>query len=252
MTLQVAEPWFELRRYSNDITLIREPHVLGGAFTNMWHIRGRDHDLLLDSGMGVLSLREHVMELAERPVICVASHTHFDHIGGHHEFEERVVHELEADILASADPVETVLEGYREHAFDAAPYEGFELSEYAIKPAAPTRTVRDGDIIDLGDRHFEVLHLPGHSPGSIVLWESATSTLISGDVITQGRLLDELYHSDSDSYVDSLGRIRALKLDIVLPGHHEPFGRQRFVELIDNYVKTKKRPACPLAPPAIG
>jgi glyoxylase-like metal-dependent hydrolase (beta-lactamase superfamily II) len=248
MSMKVAQPWFELHQYSNDITLVREPHVLGGAFTNMWHVRGRDCDLLLDSGMGVLSLREHVALLSERPVICVASHTHFDHIGGHHEFEQRVVHEAEADILASVDPVDTVLEGYREHAFDALPYEGFEPSNYAITPAPATRSVREGDIIDLGDRHFEVRHLPGHSPGSIVLWEQATATLISGDVITQGKLLDELYHSDSDAYVDSLGRIRNLSVDIVLPGHYEPFGRQRFVELIDNYVATKKRPMCPSSP----
>jgi len=47
--------------------------------------------------------------------------------------------------------------------------------------------VRDGDIIDLGDRAFEVLHLPGHSPGSIALFEAATKTLFSGDAITTAR-----------------------------------------------------------------
>jgi len=43
-------------------------------------------------------------------------------------------------------------------------------------PAAPTRVLGAGDVIDLGDRAFEVLYLPGHSPGSIGLWEMATST----------------------------------------------------------------------------
>ena len=245
MGLSVVEPWFELHTFSNDITLVREPHVLGGAFTNMWHVRGRDADLLVDSGMGVLSLREHVEQLTERPVICVASHTHFDHIGGHHEFEQRVAHELEADILTDVDPIATVLEGYREHAFDALPYAGFDLAQYSIRAAPVTRRVRDGDILDLGNRHFEVWHLPGHSPGSIVLWEAATATLISGDVITQGDLLDELYHSDSGDYVESLSRIRNMKLDIVLPGHYEAFGREQFVDLVDKYVASKKKPACP-------
>ena len=245
MSLQVAEQWFELQRFSDDITLIREPYVLGGAFTNMWQVRGRDHDLLLDSGMGVLSLRKHVAELTEKSVICVASHTHFDHIGGHHEFEHRVVHESEAAILTSADPEDTVLAGYAEHAFDALPYAGFDPDEYKITGAAPTRLVTDGDIVDLGNRHFEVIHLPGHSPGSISLWEAATSTLISGDVVTEGALLDELYHSNSDDYVRSLERIRDLPVDIVHPGHYDGFGRVRFVQLIDAYIAGKRKPCCP-------
>lgn len=245
MSLQVAEQWFELHRFSDDITLIREPHVLGGAYTNLWHVRGRDHDLLLDSGMGVLSLREHVVELTEKPVICVASHAHFDHIGGHHEFEQRVVHEVEAAILTSADSHDTVLDGYRESAFDAIPYAGFDPSAYNITAAPPTRTVKDGDVVDLGNRHFEVIHLPGHSPGSIVLWEASTNTLISGDVVTEGKLLDELYHSSSDDYVASLERIRDLKVDVVHPGHYDGFGRVRFVELIDAYIAGKRQPGCP-------
>jgi len=245
MSLRVAEQWFELKRFSNDITLIREPHVLGGAHTNMWHVRGLHHDLLLDSGMGVLSLREHVTQLTEKPVICVASHTHFDHIGGHHEFQHRVVHELEAPIMATADPYDIVLEGYRESAFDALPYEGFDINGYNIVAAPPTRVVKDADVIDLGNRHFEVMHLPGHSPGSIVLWESSTGSLISGDVITQGPILDELNHSNIDDYLSSLQRLRGLKVDVVYPGHYDEFGRDRFVGLIDNYIAKRRKPACP-------
>jgi glyoxylase-like metal-dependent hydrolase (beta-lactamase superfamily II) len=51
-------------------------------------------------------------------------------------------------------------------------------------------------VIDLCDRVFEVLHLPGHSPGSIGLWERQTGTLFSGDAIYDGPLLDELRDSN--------------------------------------------------------
>ena len=47
-------------------------------------------------------------------------------------------------------------------------------------------------MVDIGNRHFEVLHLPGHSPGSIGLWEEASGTLFSGDAVYDGPLLDEL------------------------------------------------------------
>ena len=243
--MKVADQWFELHHFSDGVTLIREPHVLGGSFTNMWHVRGRDKDLLLDTGMGVLSLRKHIAQLTERPITCVASHTHFDHIGGHHEFEERLVHAAEADVLASCSDDETVLTGYREHCFQALPYADFDIASYTIEPAPATRTVADGDHVDLGNRHFEVMHLPGHSPGAICLWEAATKMLISGDVVTEGPLLDELYHSDVSDYIASLERLRQLPVDAVYPGHYEGFGRDRMVEIIDEYIAGRRKPACP-------
>ena len=248
MALKVADTWFELHHLSDGVTLIREANVLGGAYANMWHVRGRDRDLLLDSGMGVLRLREHVACLAERPVVCVASHTHFDHIGGHHEFEERLVHGAEAGTLETADPKETVLADFiDEELFQALPYAGFDPRRYTIRGAKPTRIVEDGDMIDLGDRTFEVQHLPGHSPGSITLWEATTQTLLSGDVVCEGTFLDALYRSDVPDYIASLERIRDLPVAVVHPGHYDSFGRERFGALIDDYIAGKRKPDCPAA-----
>ena len=53
--------------------------------------------------------------------------------------------------------------------------------------------IGEGDVIDLGDRAFEVLHLPGHSPGSIGLWDPAAGTLFSGDAIYDGPLLERKF-----------------------------------------------------------
>ena len=54
----------------------------------------------------------------------------------------------------------------------------YRLEDYRIQPARVNQLVEDGDVVDLGNRHFEVLHLPGHSPGSIGLWEADTTTPI--------------------------------------------------------------------------
>src|SRR5262249_30868847 len=86
---------------------------------NMWHVRGRDRDLLVDSGMGVVSLRRQVAILAERPVLAVASHTHFDHIGTHHEFADRAVHRAEAGILAKPTRSATRADVYVKDATDS-------------------------------------------------------------------------------------------------------------------------------------
>ena len=245
MTLPIADHWFETRRLSDDITLIWEPHVDPYTRCNIWHVRGRDSDALVDSGMGLASLKEHISLVTEKPLLCVASHSHFDHAGGHHEFEERLIHRAEADILAEPSRSNTLVEGFvGEETFTAAPYEGFDPDAYAIRPAPPTRLLEEGDVIDLGDRHLDVLHLPGHSPGSIALWEVASATLFSGDIVFDGPLFDQGYHSNIEDYVQSMQRLRTTPVRTVHGGHYASFGAARFHQLIDEYL-AGKRPGCP-------
>ena len=91
-------------------------------------------------------------------------------------------------------------------------------------------------MIDTGDRFFEVLHLPGHSPGSMGLWEKATGILFAGDAIYDGPLLDELPDSDISAYLATMKRLRELPVTIVHAGHEPSFGRKRLVELADAYL----------------
>src|SRR5687767_15941227 len=94
--LPIADRWFEIRRVSDDITLLWEPHVVPLMRCNIWHVRGRDRDLMIDTGMGVTSLREAARHLLDKPVTAVATHTHTGHRGNNHEFEHTQVHEVEA------------------------------------------------------------------------------------------------------------------------------------------------------------
>ena len=85
-------------------------------------------------------------------------------------------------------------------------------------------------MVDIGNRRFEVLHLPGHSPGSMGLWEASTGTLFSGDALYDGPLLDELDHSDIPAYVRTMKRLRELPVSVVHAGHDPSFGRARLIE----------------------
>ena len=241
-----AGTWYETKRLDDGITLIRESHVKPFYRCNIWHVRGRDRDMLVDSGMGVVSLRDHVRLVCERPLIAVGSHTHFDHIGGHYEFDERAVHAAEAEILAYPSRRNTVADRWVcDSMFAAAPVNGFRAGDYEVRAAPATRLLRDGDIVDLGDRHLEVIHLPGHSPGSIALWENATGILFSGDVVYDGALLDDAYHSDVAAYLASMERLRGIPARVVHAGHFASFGRDRLAALIGEYVAGKRRQGCP-------
>ena len=97
MTLRIADHWFERRRIDDDITLLFEPHVDRFLRCNIWHVRGRDRDAMIDTGLGIASLREAAADLLEKPVVAVATHIHYDHVGSLHEFETRVVHRIESE-----------------------------------------------------------------------------------------------------------------------------------------------------------
>ncbi|MBZ9808156.1 MBL fold metallo-hydrolase [Mesorhizobium sp. BR1-1-9] len=243
-----APDWYETIRMGDDITLIHEPWIKPFFRCNMWHVRGRDRDLLFDSGLGHFSLRTHVPLVSERKLTCVASHTHFDHIGCHHEFPDRCVHRAEAEILADPRNEWTVADRYaNEEMFDRQP-EGWDTARYRIMPAPADRLLEHGDIVDLGDRAFEVIHTPGHSPGGIALYEKKTGILLSGDIIYDGPLIDDVYHSDIGDYVETLLSMRALDVSVVHGGHFPSIGKVRYRQLIDEYLAQKRQTGCHLQP----
>lgn len=254
MGFRIAERWFEFQRVDDQITLIWEPHVDPLIRCNIWHVRGGDRDMLVDTGLGMASLHEAARHLFEKPLTAVATHAHYDHVGGLHEFPDRVVHAAEAAKVASGHAAslfggaedDAVLASIRAAGYDvppelftALPAADYDAAAYQVRPAPATRIVAEGDVVDLGSRRFEILHLPGHSPGSIGLWEAESGVLFSGDAVYDGPLLDELPGSDVGAYVATMKRLRELPVDVVHAGHDPSFGRARLRELCDAYLATR-------------
>ncbi|MBD1549235.1 MBL fold metallo-hydrolase [Roseibium aggregatum] len=237
MERATADIWYETRKVGDDVTYICEPFIQEFYRCNIWHVRGRDKDMLVDSGMGVVSLREQVPIVTERPLEAVASHTHFDHIGCHHEVEHRTVHAHEAELLAEPTRENTLADPYvTDEIFTRLPPLPYSSTEYAVKKAPATRIVEDGDVVDLGDRHFTVIHTPGHSPGGIALYEKATGILFSGDIIYDGPLIEDTYHSDIGDYIASMTRLLDLPVRLVHGGHFPSFSGERYQNLIRDWL----------------
>jgi len=252
MALQIATRWFEFERLSEGVTRIWEPHVIRVMQCNIWHVQGRTRDLLIDTGMGIASLREAAADIFDKALTAVATHTHVDHVGSLHEFSDRVVHAEEAHSLTAASgnfsmmrddhPVEFIA-GLERAGYDvgpcfvtALPHADFNLRAFSCPAAPATRLVREGDVIDLGNRVFEVMHLPGHSPGSLGLWEAKTGILFSGDAIYDGPLLDELPDSNIAEYVSTMLRLEQLPARTVHAGHDPSFDGARLRQLARQYL----------------
>jgi glyoxylase-like metal-dependent hydrolase (beta-lactamase superfamily II) len=215
LDLPVAARWFVRDRVDDTVTLVSEPHVHRLLRCNVWHVRGRDRDLVVDTALGLAPHR------ADAAALEGAAETTLDATG----FGEAVLGPYRA---AGYDIPELLV--------DAVPPGRTAGAAVTVAPAPATRVLDDGDVVDLGDRAFEVLHLPGHSPGSIGLWDAASGVLFSGDAVYDGPLLDELDGSDPAAYVATMARLRELPVTVVHGGHEASFGRERLVEICDAYL----------------
>ena len=231
----VESDWYEFEQVGPGISLVRERHVAAWLRCNMWLIHGRDHDLLVDAGMGLSPLKPFVQSISDKPLVVILTHSHLDHIGAADEFEQRLGHRSEADVYANPSRGNSVAIGkyVRAESFAALPFANFDYRSFSLRPAPLSGYLDEGDHIDLGNRSFHVLHLPGHSPGSIALYEAASATLFSGDTVYDDNLADNADPNDWSIYARSLERLRALDIDVVHAGHYASFGRARLKEIID-------------------
>lgn len=84
--------------------------------------------------------------------------------------------------------------------------------------------LKDGDIVKLGDREFSILHTPGHTPGSISLFERENGLLFSGDSVVGDRI--ELIRMNPKTYINSLEKLMDIEFDVlVMPHPFKPVGR---------------------------
>jgi glyoxylase-like metal-dependent hydrolase (beta-lactamase superfamily II) len=123
----------------------------------------------------------------------------------------------------------------------ALPHPGYDVGAYELVPVVPTKRLVDGDVIDLGDRTLHVLHLPGHTPGSIGLYDPAARILFSGDTVYDPPdLLDELSHSSIPDYRVTMRRLLVLDVDRVYAGHGKPFDGRRLREIAAAYLDRRR------------
>ncbi len=187
--------------------------IAGVGYDSNVYLLDDDDPIVVDAGTGMYakSALEEVAKIVPLKNIgrIVLTHSHYDHIGGAGAFQKATggrvyLHELEAAPILAGDFSLTVSDMF-----------GEALARLDMEP------LRTGAKLDLGSSHLEVLHSPGHSPGSIVLLERNSRSAIVGDTVFcdggVGRW--DLPGGDLGQLTASVRRLKELGIVNLYPGH---------------------------------
>ncbi len=232
--------WYATKELEPGVFVTLEPSVDPMFRAAMVTVIGRDRDLQLDFGTGLLPLRP-ALPLSGKPVVAVASHAHVDHIGGLHEFAERLGHPAEAAAFGGQPGVETFADEFRAwpEVVTALPSPGWTIADWSLRPAPLTATLAEGDRIDLGDRQFTVLHLPGHSPGGIGLLDDRNGLFLTGDAIYDDEILDDLEGASIPDYLHTMDRLSGISCRLAIGGHGPEMTQARMHAIADDYLRRR-------------
>ncbi len=221
--ISIDDDWFEVYRIMDGVFAIYEP----GQFEEVisFLITGDDFALMFDTGLGIGDIRGVVDQLTDQDIVVLNSHTHYDHIGGNHQFE--TIYGMDTEFTRSRSsglPHERVAEFVSEGWIWKPLPGGFVRDEYHSHPFAISKIVAEGDIIDVGGRKLEILETPGHAPDSICLIDRENRILFTGDTFYLAPLYTHVDGSDFEDYARSAARLAGLagEIDIAITSHNVP------------------------------
>ena len=193
---------------------------------------GDEKALLIDTGFGYGSLKKVVEKLTDKPIILVKTHGHPDHGGGNAEFGSPLMDPADNELYAYKCAYEVRLdEAMHWHVDDAA-------EKLQPTPPAPT-ALEDGHVFDLGGRTLKVIRTPGHTRGSVCIYDEKTNSLFTGDNTNDhGVSLAEKAAASVSTYLESLMKIKAVGADTLYTGH---MPGKVAPEKVDCYIACAKR-----------
>lgn len=168
-------------------------HAMSHDVVRSFFIIGDDYALLIDTGLAHQELKEQLETLTSLPISVIFTHSDKDHMGDAHRFDRRFMHPD-------------------------------EVSHYLKREESPLSfiPIRENEVIICGDYQFEVLLIPGHTPGHIALLESHKRFMIGGDSFQKGPIFMMGEGRDFEKYLNTLMKIDLIKndIDVIYASHH--------------------------------
>lgn len=166
------------------------------GFVRFFLLEGDKRAALIDSGANCPNAAELAKTLTDKPLLLINTHGDGDHTSGTGAFTE--IHMHRAD------------------------YENCEIGKRY--PGTALADISDGDVIELGNRPLRMIHIPGHTSGSVAILDVNKRALYAGDSVQKGHIFMFGNKREPDSFEKSLDKLIALKegYDCIYASHDEP------------------------------
>jgi hydroxyacylglutathione hydrolase len=223
-----SHPWFTVKKINEKVWRIGD-----GDIDNIYLIEGRDSALVIDNGIGAYNLRDFIKSITGLPLILVNTHSHPDHTGSIHQFSKVHAHPDDFEMIRFFNTKEMRTRGMKNMMRIPVP----DSLKFPITDStyiAALSPVKDGYVFNLGDRKIEVVHVPGHTKGSICLLDHKDKILYTGD---NDNTLVWLHTQDAlplEVYLQSLQKLqnREKEFTTLLPAHGDPIDKEFIKEQI--------------------
>jgi len=209
--------WFTIDQVDKETYIISE--YRHWEETHCYLLNGSEYSLLIDTGLGICDIHDQVKKLTDKPVIAIATHIHWDHIGGHKFYPDFYAHEDELSWLSGNFPL--TMEQIKGMVVDRCDLpDGYDVNNYEFFQGRPTKLLKGNEVINIGDRFVQIVHTPGHSPGHMYFWEKERGYLFTGDLVYKDTLFAYFPSTDPETYLNSLETVSTLPVKQVFPAHH--------------------------------
>lgn len=220
-TTSNLHPWFKVNKIYERVWQIAD-----GEVDNIYLIEGRDSAMLIDTGLGAANLRDFVKTIMPLPLIVVNTHSHPDHTGSSYQFSKVHAHPDDFEMIRFFSDKEN-RKNINNNMIAVPVPDSLKFPLTDSLYAVPLVPVKDGHVFDLGDRKIEVIHVPGHTPGSLCLLDHKDKVLFTGD---SNNTLVWLHPQDAlplEVYLESLLKLqkRSEGFHTLLPGHGPPIDK---------------------------
>ena len=223
--------WFEIYKL-NDLTYaFLEPNHWEEVISYL--IIGKTRAVLFDAGMGIADIHAEVTTITSLPTIVINSHSHYDHIGGNHQFNDiwSFRNDFENDRIERGYSNSECRKYMTEESYINLP-STVDLSTFFIPGIHITKYLHHKETIDLGGRVLTVHSTPGETPGAISLSDDLYNIFFAGDLLYPGPLWLHLNESNWFEFSRSIDYLSAMHDDIqhICPAHNEVCVSRDFVD----------------------
>lgn len=190
--------------FRSEIVSERIIRIIDAVNVAMYLVIGDKRACLIDAGCGLGDLKSYVETLTDKPVFVVLTHGHFDHVGGASLFQEVYLNELDEEVYR-----EHTSTAYRQQMLASLP-ESMKINVEVMNPVKQTLflPLEDRQQFDLGGMTLEMISVPGHTRGMMMVLMVEAKIMLYGDACGVGVLLFEDYATTVSEYLQALQNLK--------------------------------------------